>query len=300
LRGVNVAKSRIVSSDTFLKEARRIAGQAQDKGIVLRVMGGVAIALHSSKYREFAERLGRLGKGIEQEFSDLDFMAFKKQMKQVIDFLTKDLGYIKRRPTISTATSQRLICFHPKERFYADIFFDKLLVANHPIDFRKRLTIDSPTISVSDLLLEKIQMWEAFGQKDLKDCLVLIRAHDVGETDEENINAKYVAKLLSIDWGFWYTATTNLRKIKKCVDKLEEIGPKVDIGPELISEEERADISNKTAKLLEYISIEKKQMKWKLRSKIGTTKKWYKHVETPEAVSGFGIWHAKEIFPENK
>ncbi len=293
-----MAKSRIVPSDTFLKEARRIAGQAEDKGIVLRVMGGVAIALHSSKHREFARKLGRL-EG-EQEFSDLDFMAYKKQMKQVINFLTKDLSYIKRRPTISTAISQRLIFFHPKGWFYADIFFDKLLVANHPIDFRKRLTIDSPTISVSDLLLEKIQMWEAFSQKDLKDCLVLIRAHDVGENDDETVNAKYLAKLLSNDWGFWYTATTNLNKIKKCVDKLEEIGPKIGIDLEAISKEERADISNKTAKLLEYVSKGKKPMKWKLRSKIGTTKRWYKHVETPEAVSGFGIWHAKEIFPESK
>lgn len=293
-----MAKSRIVPSDTFLKEAIHIVNKAQDKGIVLRAMGGVAIALHSSSYQDFAKRLVRLGR--EQEFSDLDFMAYKKQMKKVINFLTKDLGYIKRRPTISTATSQRLICFHPKERFYADIFFDKLLVANHPIDFRKRLTIDSPTISVSDLLLEKIQMWEAFSQKDLKDCLLLIRAHDVGETDEETINAKYIAKLLSNDWGFWYTATTNLSKIKECVDKLEEIGSKVGIDPEVISKEERVDISNKTAKLLEYISKEKKPMKWKLRSKIGTTKRWYKHVETPEAVSGFGIWHAKEIFPERK
>lgn len=298
MRGANVAKNRIVPSDTFLKEAIHIVNKAQDKGIILRAMGGVAIALHSSKHREFARKLGRL-RG-EQEFSDLDFMAYKKQMKQVIDFLTKDLGYIKRRPTISTATSQRLICFHPKERFYADIFFDKLLVANHPIDFRKRLTIDSPTISISDLLLEKVQMWEAFSQKDLKDCLVLIRSHGVGETDKETINAKYIAKLLSNDWGFWYTTITNLNKVKKCVDKLEEIGPKVGIDPELISKEERVDISNKTTKLLEYISKEKKPMKWKLRSKIGTTKKWYKHVETPEAVSGFGIWHAKEIFPESK
>jgi hypothetical protein len=62
-----------------------------------------------------------------------------------------------------------------------DVFFDKLLVANHPIDFKGRLELDYPTITVTDMLLEKIQMWEAFSVKDLKDCLLLLKAHSIGE-----------------------------------------------------------------------------------------------------------------------
>ncbi len=51
-------------------------------------------------------------------------------------------------------------------------------------------------------------------EKDLKDSIVLLRAHTVGDTDKDTINAKRIAKLLADDWGFYYTVTTNLKKLK--------------------------------------------------------------------------------------
>ncbi len=111
-----------------------------------------------------------------------------------------------------------------------------MLVANHPIDFRGRLELDYPTITATDMLLEKVQMWEAFGVKDLKDCLLLLLSHDVKDnSDEEAINAGYVAKLLADDWGFWYTATTNLQNIKRFVTELEKLGPEAKIDPKQIT-----------------------------------------------------------------
>jgi hypothetical protein len=65
------------------------------------------------------------------------------------------------------------------------------------------------------MLLEKIQMWEAFSAKDLKDCLLLLKAHNVREkTEKECIDALYIAKLLAQNWGFYYTVTINLKKSK--------------------------------------------------------------------------------------
>ena len=297
---MKLMKEEQISPDAFLKEAKYIVDKAEGKGITLRVMGGVGIALHSSNHREFAKRLGRLGKGEKQEFSDLDFMAYKKQFTKIMRFFVEDLDYIERKRTLSTALSLRQIFFNPEGWCYADVFFDKLVVANHTIDFRRRLIVDSPTVSITDLLLEKIQMWEAFSQKDLKDCLVLVRAHDVGEGNGETINAKYVAELLSDDWGFWYTATTNLNRIREFMNRLNELGPKAEIDPSAITEEEKIDIINKIDTLLNYVEKEDKSLKWKMRSKVGTLKRWYRHVETPETVAGFGIWRMKELYPEKR
>ena len=200
---------------------------------------------------------------------------------------------MKRKATLSTAASVRQIYYHLKGWFYVDVFFDKLLVANHPIDFRGRLELDYPTITVTDMLLEKVQMWEVFSIKDLKDCLLLLKAHDIKEeSQKESINASYIAKLLAQDWGFWYTATTNLKKIKIFLSEIEKLGPEVNIDPKQIGKEDREEIMQKIDTLLDIIEREPKSFGWKMRAKIGTKKKWYNPVERPETVGGFGIWEA--------
>jgi hypothetical protein len=136
----------------------------------------------------------------KQEFSDIDLMAYKKERKQVTLVLA-ELGYKKRKVTLSTATTGRHIYFHPKGWFFVDIFFDKLRM-NHDINFRNRLKLDFPTLTPMDLLLEKLQIVQ-FSEKDLKDVLLLLRTHKVAEREVSNaINATYIAKLLSNDWVF--------------------------------------------------------------------------------------------------
>jgi len=284
----------IVPTKVFFDEAEKIVKEADKKGIVLRIMGGLGIAIHSQEFRDFARKLGRTGAGVVkgQEYTDIDFMSYRKHRDKVKN-LFGEMGYAKRRTTLSSAASERQIYYHPKGWFYVDIFYDKLIVANHPVDFRRRLEMDYPTISVTDMLLEKIQMWEAFSAKDLKDCLVLLRAHKIGEKGEkETIDASYIAKLLAKDWGFWYTATTNLKKIKRFVSELDKLGAEVEIDPSSLKEEDREEITGKIENLLERIDREPKSFRWKMRSKAGTKKRWYNPVETPETVAGFGIWEA--------
>ncbi|TET20715.1 hypothetical protein E3J74_01985 [Candidatus Bathyarchaeota archaeon] len=284
----------IVPTKVFFDEAERIVKEADKKGIVLRIMGGLGIAIHSQEFRDFARKLGRTGAGVVkgQEYTDIDFMSYRKHRDKVKN-LFGEMGYAKRRATLSSAASERQIYYHPKGWFYVDIFYDKLIVANHPVDFRRRLEMDYPTISVTDMLLEKIQIWEAFSAKDLKDCLVLLRAHKIGEKGEkETIDASYIAKLLAKDWGFWYTATTNLKKIKRFVSELDKLGAEVEIDPSSLKEEDREEITGKIENLLERIDREPKSFRWKMRSKAGTKKRWYNPVETPETVAGFGIWEA--------
>ncbi|MDH5754497.1 MAG: hypothetical protein OEY95_04765 [Candidatus Bathyarchaeota archaeon] len=284
----------IVPTEVFLREAQEIVEKAKEKGIILRILGGLGIAIHCQEHKEFAKKLGRVGTGVVkgQEYSDIDYFSYRKQREKIKELFDK-IGYAKRRATLSTAASERQIYYHPKGWFYVDIFFDKLLVANHPIDFRGRLELDYPTITVTDMLLEKIQMWEAFSIKDLKDCLLLLKAHDTKEKGEkENIDASYIAKLLAKDWGFWYTATTNLKKLKKFITEIDKLGPEVQVNPKQIEKKDREEIARKIENLLERIDKEPKSFGWKMRAKVGTKKRWYNPVERPETVGGFGIWEA--------
>ncbi|MGB9777922.1 MAG: hypothetical protein ACPLW8_00820 [Candidatus Bathyarchaeales archaeon] len=284
----------IVPTEVFMRESENIVEKARQEGLTLRILGGLGIAMHCQEYRDFARKLGRIGTGVieGQEYSDIDFVSYSSYREKMKDFFDK-IGYVKRKTTLSTAASGRQIYYHPKGWFYVDVFFDRLLVANHPIDFRGRLEFDYPTITVTDMLLEKLQIWEAFSIKDLKDCLLLLKAHEIGEKSEkESIDASYIAKLLAQDWGFWYTAITNLKKIKIFLSEIEKLGSEANIDPKQIEKIDREEITRKIDTLLEIIEREPKSLGWKMRAKIGTKKRWYNPVERPETVGGFGIWEA--------
>jgi hypothetical protein len=267
----------IVPSKVFLDEARRIVDLGEQRGLTLRVMGGAGIRLRTMRYDDLGQRLARLGEG-EQEFTDLDLVTYKKHRKALQDFF-ESLGYRKRKATLSSAASERQIYFHEHGWFFVDVFFDKLLVANHPLDFRGRLELDPLTLSPTDLLLEKLQI-VGFSEKDFKDCLILLFAHEFSEEDrEDTINSAYVASLVSQDWGFWYTLTTNLRGIK---DLLPKAGA--------LSEDEARTIGARIDTLLSRVEAEAKSLGWKARSKVGARKRWYRPVETEDTVGDFGIW----------
>jgi hypothetical protein len=152
----------------------------------------------------------------------------------------------------------------PANRRMADVFFDQLEMC-HTLNFRGRLEFDSPTITLADFLLEKMQIVE-LNEKDKIDTVVLLREHAIGDSDNETINAQYISRLLAKDWGFYYTVTTNLGKIK-------------DYARSSMTEEHSRDVAAKTDRLVERIESEPKTTGWKMRARVGTKRKWYRDVE---------------------
>jgi len=270
-----------VPTQVFLEEAQRILKAASEKQVVLRVLGGLGIRLHSLNETEFANRLKRSAEP-GQEYSDIDFATYGKlrnRVKEVFDLL----GYSKRPTTMSTAAAHRHIYFHPKGWFYVDVFWDSLMAANHPISFRTRLEIDPVSIPLAELLLEKLQIVH-FSRKDLLDTVLLLKAHGVGGKDEpETISVERISKLLARDWGFWYTVTTNLAGLEKHVKRMDELSPP-----------EKDELGSKIQHIQSAVASAPKSFRWKLRSLTGTRKRWYNPVETEETVGEFGIWRLRE------
>ncbi|GAH74639.1 unnamed protein product, partial [marine sediment metagenome] len=85
---------------------------------------------------------------------------------------------------------------------------------------------------------------------------------------EETVNMNYISKLLSKDWGYYYTVTTNLKKVKDFLGEFESL-----------TDENGKIVADRIDKILERIEGEPKSLKWKIRSKVGIKKKWYKEVE---------------------
>ena len=276
-----------VPTRIFVDESLRILRAASEAKVALKMLGGLAIKVHSLNENEFANRLGRSAeKG--QEYSDIDFATYYKSREGVRKVM-ESLGYSKRPSTMSTSASQRQIYFHPKGWFYIDAFWDKLKAANHPINFRNRLGLDPVSIPLSDLLLEKLQI-VSFSKKDMLDTLLLLKAHAVAQKEEpETISTDRVAHVLSRDWGFWYTVTTNLRGTGEYVKEMS-----------VLTAQEASDLSSKVEKLLQAIDSVHKSLRWKLRAIVGPRRRWYNPVETEETVGGFGIWRLREEARPNR
>lgn len=238
----------------FLSEATKIVDAAKEKNVDMRIMGAVAFMIHCPNYLHIHRKLQR-------ELTDVDFMSNFKKVSALIDLL-KSLGYTLKWGSLT----DRKIFSHPNHKLTIDVFFDELRMC-HVINFRKRLTIDYPTISLADLLLEKLQIVK-INEKDIKDVIVLLREHQIGASDKETINAQYIAKLFSNDWCFYYTATTNLQMIR---DRLATY--------DALEHKDIENVSEKIGALLAKIENEPKNFGWKMRAKVGTRRKWYTEVE---------------------
>ena len=105
-------------------------------------------------------------------------------------------------------------------------------------------------------------------EKDIKDAIVVLREHEIGTSDKETINSDYISDLLSKDWGFWYTVTTNLGKLRAFLPEYERL-----------SLEDRSDISTKIEKLSDATEKREKSFGWKMRARTGTKQRWYREVD---------------------
>jgi hypothetical protein len=246
--------------DDFAKEIRRIISVADDRKIPLRIVGGAAIRMHCPKYEALYEQLKRVPK------HDMDFVTYAK-FRPLTKQLFIDLGY---EPYISLmltgATGRHRQIFNDKEGNKAiDVFLGKLEMC-HVIDYSDRLEIDSPTVPLAELLLQKLQIAQT-NEKDIQDTIILLREHEIGSTDKDEINAGYVAKILSNEWGFYYTVGLNLPKVKEFLKRYP------------LSEEDKKMVTERIDKLHASIESYPKTLQWKMRAKIGPAKKWYNVVE---------------------
>jgi len=248
-----------VENEHFVGEALRIVDEAEAQGIKLRILGSLAYRIHCPQNLEMFAKM-------ERALTDIDFAAERRQSKQIKQFLSAS-GYVEdERMTVSTE-GNRYYFEHPETKLGVDVFMNELYFC-HRIPFEGRLDLDRPTISTTDLLLEKMQIVE-LNLKDITDTMVLLLEHPIanGDTGTEVIDGAYIADLLHDDWGFYYTVTTNLQKVDRFVP-----------DNEALAGEQAQVIRARLVEMLGLIEDAPKSRKWRLRSKVGTKKQWYQDV----------------------
>jgi hypothetical protein len=242
----------------FIEQAYRILEAAKERNVTVRLIGALAFHLRCPDYNYVQMRLNRF-------FTDIDFMAYFSQRHDV-EQLFKDLGYVEDVRVKTVPGLRRAIFFHRNHPWHSDVFYD-VLDFSHEIDLRGRLELDYPTLSLVDLLLEKLQIAQ-INRKDVIDTVMLLRQHDIDDSTSAKIQIDHLARLTKANWGLWKTVTTNLEKIDQLADM-----------DEVLTEHDRHIIRGRLRHILARIDDEPPTLRWRLRSRIGERIKWYRDVD---------------------
>ena len=249
----------------FERLALEIVDAAGKSGITLRLLGAVAFRIQCPVHQDLQVSMNRV-------LTDIDFAAYYKQEKAIDKLFLQDLGYESQNAALTPGLMiGRKIYYDTRDaRPHVDVFFDKLNMC-HVVSWEKGgLEVDPRTLSLARLMLEKLQIVR-INEKDVKDVMMLLLEHGIGAGESGVVNGEYVSKIMAKDWGFYYTSTTNLNKVKTLLGEYDAL-----------TKGDREVIAAHIDELLEMIEKEPKSLSWKLRAKVGTKKQWYNDVEEVE------------------
>jgi hypothetical protein len=240
----------------IVEEAERLLGAGKANGVVIRLIGGLAVYFHTD---DIPAPLARL-------YGDIDVVTEKKAGRRAGELLV-ELGYEPAKEFNALNGDRRLVFYDGRNERKLDVFVGSFEMC-HTIPIGERLAADERTIPLAELLLTKLQIVQ-LTEKDLHDTLTLLDRHEMGDHDEDTINVHVVARLTADDWGLWRTVKQNLERIREQIDS---------VG---IDEESRARVVHRTDALWERIEAEPKTKKWRLRDRVGDRRRWY---ELPDEV----------------
>ena len=253
-----------------LAEALRMVNLADGAGLLVRLMGGMAIRAHAPDWPARTRRVE----------VDLDFATRGKDRGAFYELLANE-GYTPdKRHNALFGGKQAYFVDVPRNR-PVDVLVDSLEMC-HRFEFKDRLAASTPTLPLAELLLSKLQVVK-INRKDVLDALVLLAEHPLGQDDgapdartgQNAINVPRILSFTSNDWGWWRTVTGNLDTLDKFLA--------VELAPDDLDLNNGRDVlfhpGAQVAALRKAIEDAPKSTRWKLRARVGERQVWYQEPE---------------------
>lgn len=236
-------------------EGMRIAEGAAERGLPLRVLGGVAVAILCPSSRR---------PPLQRQYADIDFATIRSAKDGVVE-LMEAFGYVGDREFNMLHGHRRLFFWDESNQRQVDVFVDEANLC-HRIDLKRRIEATPLTLSLADLTVLKLQIVET-NEKDYLDICAIFADHDL-TGDESGVNGVYIAEMSAADWGLWKTLEMVAERSERFALDLPDF-----------------DAAERVAERLRRLRAEldsvPKTRRWKLRARVGERKRWY---EIPEEV----------------
>jgi hypothetical protein len=257
-----MAKGAERMDDVLVREAKSLVDDADAEGLALRLVGSIGFRMlcedHRSLHRD----------DLDREVGDIDLVGHKRDRDGIQTFF-ESRGYEVDKDILLSGWGDRLVMYGERDghEYEVDIFLGQMDMC-HELDVSDRLDAgpSAYALNPADLFLEKAQIVE-INEKDLKDILTLFLEFPVAASDDR-INSEYIADLLSRDWGFFFTVTNNMTKVREYLKSTDAI----DDG-------ERERVETRLDELETALDSAPKSVRWQLRSLLGTRWKWYTTVD---------------------
>lgn len=224
----------------LVEEGRRLVERAAEAGLTLRLIGGAAVMAHCPAVLE---------RGGSRAIADIDAVVGPRQGRALGGFL-EGLGYEPERRLNALHGHRRMLFHGPHGQL--DVLVGVFEMC-HRITLADRLPLDHPTVTVTDLLLTKLQVVE-LNEKDARDAVDLLAEHGLAREEGDAVNLAYLESLVAGDWGLWRTVRGTLDRIR---------------------EEADGSVPAKIDEIREAIERVPKTRKWKLRARVGERVRWY-------------------------
>jgi hypothetical protein len=237
-----------MSSIDVVASARSLIADLRSRDLTVRALGGVAVALRCPAAAD---------PPLARPYDDLDLITDRASASRLTPALA-EIGYGPYQRFNALHGHARMM-FSGADGTHLDVLVDAFVMC-HRLDLRRRLAIDPETLTVSDLLLTKVQI-ARLNRKDVVDIAALLADHAVTR-DETAINGEYVAALLGADWGWWRTTTENLDLVGQMV---RDLGLRSELGTR---------IEQRIGELRDLIQAERKTLRWRTRARVGDRVAW--------------------------
>ena len=182
--------------------AKSIVDAASQNNLTLRVMSGVAVYLTCSSIETHP--------ALQRKILDIDLVAPAEQWDALAEIL-KTNG-------VTAGTKSAKVWAFDKNGVQIELCDPKFDYA----DLSSRLTLASPTLSMTDLLLFKLQR-RPFEERDIQDSIALLLDHRVAKGQaEDQIDHEYIAQLCANNWNVFHRVYDNTVTLEKILDKYIE------------------------------------------------------------------------------
>lgn len=240
-----------------MAESSRLLAAAEDAGVPLRLLGGVAIHMRAGD---------RAHPALRREPKDIDLVAPARRGGEA-GALAERCGYEPDAAFNAVEGARRMLFFDRDNGRQLDVFVGGFEMC-HPVPVAERMLLEPATLPLAELLLTKLQIVE-LNAKDETDLYALLDAHEVGDGDGSLVNAGWLGETCGRDWGLYFTSVRNLERLARGL-------PALGLG-----EPSRERIAARLERLRHAIEAAPKTPRWRLRARIGERVRWY---ELPDEV----------------